>query len=801
VIKVLNRYFPRHLLLMVPTEVALIVFAVWVSVCLSTHSLRVSLLAHPMLSGRALLITAIAEACFYFNDLYDLRSIRSQMDLLARLLRALGLACFVLALIYWIAAGTQLGFGIGETAICGVVLLILMWRVMLQWLVRVYGGVERVLLVGSGPTAQALWRQLRGRDDLSLKVVGLVGSNAADESTRFPGVPYLGTLSSLGTIAKEVKPDRIVVSLDERRNQLPVETLLSTLVRGVRVEAATDLYEKLTGKVPIDLVRPSWFLFSGSFQKSAALRFFKRLLSIVTALLVLIVSSPVLVLVAIAIKIDSRGPLFYRQPRVGMGERIFELVKFRSMRADAESQSGPVWGQDCDPRITRVGRVIRKLHLDEFPQLLNVLWGEMDFVGPRPERPYFVKQLRPQIHFYDVRHAVRPGMTGWAQVSLPYPRTVEESREKLQYDLFYIKNMSILLDLLIFVRTFKYVFFGLRTLPSDERRSQIEFIARTPSLPAMNTALHDRIPAALTVDVEDYFQVGAFQHVVRYDQWDQMESRVEQNTQKVLDLLAESNLHGTFFILGWIAERYPGLVRKIQAAGHELGCHSYAHRFIYELTPAEFRDDTQRALRVIEDAAGVPVRAYRAPSFSITPRSLWALDILTELGFKTDCSIFPIHHDLYGFPTAPRQPFRIRVNGSTLLEFPPPTLRFGRWNIPVTGGGYLRQFPFFYQLRALKILEDRREAVQLYFHPWELDPDQPRIAAPLRSRLRHYRHLDRTADRLRRLLALFHFDAVSEVIQYADFVSEVQFSGSSGIPSRVRTTKAEEARDVVQTVY
>jgi sugar transferase (PEP-CTERM system associated)/polysaccharide deacetylase family protein (PEP-CTERM system associated) len=791
VIKVLNRYFPGYLFVMVSTEIGLIVLAVWVAVSLSTGSLSVSLLAQPMLVGKALLITGIAEACFYFNDLYDLRSIRSQMDLLARLLRALGLACFILALIYWVAAGTQFGFGIGETAIAGVVLIILMWRVMLQWLVRVYGGVERLLLVGSGPTAQAVWRQLRGRDDLNFKVVGLVGGNDDKEKSRFPGVPYLGTLSMLGTIAKEVKPDRIVVSLEERRNQLPVETLLSTLVRGVRVEAATDLYENLTGKVPTDLIRPSWLLFSGGFHKSAALRFYKRSSGIVGALLGLIALSPLLALVAVAIRIDSRGPVFYRQPRVGFGGRIFELLKFRSMRVDAESVSGPAWVQERDPRITRVGRVIRALHVDELPQLLNVLWGEMNFVGPRPERPYFVEQLRPQIHFYDVRHAIRPGITGWAQVSLSYPRTIEEAREKLQYDLFYVKNMSISLDLLIFVRTLKFVLFGLRTLPSDERRAQIEFIARAPSLPAMNTPLHEPIPAALTVDVEDYFQVAAFRHVIRYDEWDRMESRVEQNTQRVLDLLAESNVHATFFILGWIAERFPLLVRRIQAAGHEIGCHSYAHRLIYELTPDQFRDDTLRARKAIEDAAGVPVLAYRAPSFSITPRSLWALDILAELGFKVDCSIFPIHHDLYGFPTAPRQPFRIRVNGSTLLEFPPPTLRFGRWNIPVTGGGYLRQFPFGYQLRALKVLEDRREAVQLYFHPWELDPDQPRIAASLRSRVRHYRNLDQTAQRLRRLLALFHFDAVSEVIRYADFVSEVELSGSSGMARPVLTLPAE----------
>jgi len=293
--------------------------------------------------------------------------------------------------------------------------------------------------------------------------------------------------------------------------------------------------------------------------------------------------------------------------------------------------------------------------------------------------------------------------------------------------------------------------------------------------------------------VEDYFQVAAFRHVICYEQWEGMESRVEQNTQRVLDLLAELNQRGTFFVLGWVAERFPQLVRKIQAAGHELGCHSYAHRFVYDLTPDEFRDDTLHACKAIEDAAGAAVHVYRAPSFSITPRSLWALDILAELGFKVDCSIFPIHHDLYGFPGAPRQPFRIHVNGSSLLEFPPSTIRLGRWNIPVTGGGYLRQLPFDFQVRALKALEARREGIQIYLHPWELDPEQPRIAASMLSRFRHYRNLDQTADRLRRLLPLFHFDAVSEVIRYADFVSEVQFSGSSGVPSPVMVINGHAA--------
>lgn len=283
---------------------------------------------------------------------------------------------------------------------------------------------------------------------------------------------------------------------------------------------------------------------------------------------------------------------------------------------------------------------------------------------------------------------------------------------------------------------------------------------------------------AVTVDVEDYFQVSAFRHVIRYDDWGGMESRVERNTQRVLDLLAEFNVQGTFFILGWIAERFPALVRSIQAAGHELGCHSYAHRLVHELTPEEFHADTRRALRAIEDASGVAIRAYRAPSFSITPRSVWAIEALIEMGFTIDSSVFPVHHDLYGFPDAPRQPFRIQMNAGSLIEFPPPTFGLGPWNLPVTGGGYLRLLPMGYQTWILRRVEKRNELAQLYFHPWELDPDQPRMDGSWRSRFRHRKGLHRTEERLRRLLTEFRFGRLSNVLGNCKSMPEFVLSTS-----------------------
>jgi len=267
---------------------------------------------------------------------------------------------------------------------------------------------------------------------------------------------------------------------------------------------------------------------------------------------------------------------------------------------------------------------------------------------------------------------------------------------------------------------------------------------------------------ALTIDVEDYFHVSAFRRSVPYAEWDRMESRVERNTHKVLELLEEFRLHATFFILGWVAERYPSLVRAIQTAGHELGCHSYAHRLVYELTPDEFRADTRRALSTIEDIAGLRVRAYRAPSFSITARSLWALEILLELGFTADSSIFPTRNWLYGVPNAPRQPFRIHASGSDLLEFPPATLRIAGCNIPATGGAYLRLLPYRFQALGLTGIADRGEPIVLYFHPWELDPAQPRLAARLGPKFYHYSGLNRTEERLRGLFSKFTFGTLSE---------------------------------------
>lgn len=270
---------------------------------------------------------------------------------------------------------------------------------------------------------------------------------------------------------------------------------------------------------------------------------------------------------------------------------------------------------------------------------------------------------------------------------------------------------------------------------------------------------------AMTVDVEDYFQVSAFADVVPRSQWSSFESRVCRNTGRLLDIFEQAGVHGTFFVLGWVAERFPALVRQIHDAGHELASHSYGHGLVYEATPDEFLEDLRRASRAIEDAAGVPVRGYRAPSYSVTNRSLWALDILADEGYTYDSSIYPIHHDRYGIPTWQRHIHRIERAGKSLWELPGSTVRLGGVNLPIGGGGYFRLLPYEWTRRGIQTLnrKEGRPAI-FYLHPWEIDPDQPRVPVSGLSRLRHYYNLRDTEARLRRLLGEFRFGTVGEVL-------------------------------------
>jgi polysaccharide deacetylase family protein (PEP-CTERM system associated) len=266
---------------------------------------------------------------------------------------------------------------------------------------------------------------------------------------------------------------------------------------------------------------------------------------------------------------------------------------------------------------------------------------------------------------------------------------------------------------------------------------------------------------ALTIDVEDYYHVSAFERVVRYEDWDLYESRVKRNTDRILDLLDEHQTKATFFVLGWVAEQQPKSIRAISERGHEVASHGYAHRRIYTQTPDQFREETRRSKRIIEDIIGRPVIGYRAASYSVTRKSLWALDILSEEGFRYDSSIFPIFRDRYGIPGYPRFPHRVKVNGGHLMEYPLSTVRVGGINIPIAGGGYLRLFPYAFTRWGLRwINEQEKQPAIVYLHPWEIDPDQPRMDGNLLSNFRHYVNLDGTEEKFISLLREFKFESL-----------------------------------------
>jgi sugar transferase (PEP-CTERM system associated) len=404
------------------------------------------------------LVTGLCQICFYYNDLYDLTVVHSSRELLIRLLQAAGAASIIIAVLYLLVPSLAIGNGIIVSSLVIFLTAIVAWRLLFNRLAYTSHLEERVLIVGSGSTARLLARQIQHRHDFGYRVIGFV-----HEQPGAPGVlstSVVGTPEDLPRIVQSGEVDRIVVALTDRRGRLPIAELLHAKLLGVQVEDATTMYERLTGKILIDDLKPSWLIFGNGFVISRRTRFVKRSFDILLASIGVIAASPLMLITALAVYLDSEGPIFYCQERVGENGRPFTLFKFRSMRTDAEQDGTPVWAADNDDRVTRVGRFIRMSRLDELPQLWNVLRGDMSFVGPRPERPFFVRQLEEEIPYYSQRHAVRPGVTGWAQIKYQYGSSVEDAMEKLRYDLYYVKHLSIALDLSIVFDTVKVILFG-----------------------------------------------------------------------------------------------------------------------------------------------------------------------------------------------------------------------------------------------------------------------------------------------------------------------------------------------------
>jgi sugar transferase (PEP-CTERM system associated) len=419
-----------------------------------------------------LLLTAlICQFTFYIFDLYDLTTIRSLREVCRRITQAVAMASIALGLVFIVIPTLQLGYidqeeptraagGVPTTTMVLTLGLMICWRVASHWALNHPSLGERVLIVGTGGPAVELARAVVNNRNLGYRVVGFVTEDPALVGKSLVNPRVVGMVEELKEIVDRERVDRVVVALSDRRGHLPVEQLLKLRLQGrVKIEEGTALYERVMGKIGVDMLRPSWIIFSGGSKRSRFWFLVRRMLNMAAAALGIIITFPVWVLTALAIKLESPGPAFYRQERVGKNGRTFLVIKFRSMRQDAE-KNGPVWATKDDDRTTRVGRFIRKVRIDELPQLINVLRGEMALVGPRPERPFFVEQLTAQIPFYSQRHLVEPGLTGWAQVKYDYGASVEDALQKLQYDLYYIKNASLFFDLWIMFQTVKIVLFG-----------------------------------------------------------------------------------------------------------------------------------------------------------------------------------------------------------------------------------------------------------------------------------------------------------------------------------------------------
>lgn len=452
-IRLFNVYYPIRTLVLLGGEALL----VWTSFLVAT------VWQHPEDSYvllnyeggylKILAATAVVLVFSHLFDLYEPTQWNAKGELYFRLLMVPGILALLTAVLAYLFPRMLIG---NNTVVIGLLLVtvtLFSWRMVYAWLAQRPYLRERVYVLGTGERAQRLVNGLRTRTELGAEVIGWSG-NVEGALTR----EAIG--AHLMELIGEHRVHRVIVAMDDRRGTLPVMEMLQLRLNGVHIEEATSWLEKISGRIEVDNLYPSWLIFAEGFRFSATFLLVRRLIAVLASAVLLTVVLPLIPFVILAIKLDSRGSVLYRQRRVGMGGRVFYCYKFRTMRQDAESDTGPTWAGDDDPRITRVGKFLRKSRLDEIPQLFNVVKGDMAFVGPRPERPEFVEMLSKVIQYYPVRSAVRPGITGWAQVRYKYGNTIEDSKEKLQYDLYYIKNASLGLDLLIMFQTIKIVLLG-----------------------------------------------------------------------------------------------------------------------------------------------------------------------------------------------------------------------------------------------------------------------------------------------------------------------------------------------------
>ncbi len=457
-VRFLNAYIPARTLFLATLDMLLIVAGLFTALALGFRTAATSL-DYSHASMRIALAGAVCMLCMYYFDLYESQVITNLREVIGRLSQVMGTVCLVLAALYYACPSFELNREILFGGILMIALSLIGWRKLFSTLNRLAPLAERTIFLGDGPLSSCLVEELQRCPELGLRLIGYVG----DSREAFRGENGLARLDGVDQSMEVIQRERItrvIVTMGERRGRLPLDLLLHMKSQGIIVDDGAEVYERVTGKVPLSCLRLGGFVFSPHFRISRGLELYKRAFSILLSAFGLIVTLPLMSLIALAIRLDSPGPALFRQKRIGKGGRPFVLFKFRSMRINADQDGIPRPVQRNDNRVTRLGRWLRKTRLDELPQLYNILRGEMCFVGPRPFVPEQERELTDQIPFYRYRWAVKPGATGWAQVHRAYCATLEDNVEKLAFDLFYIKNMSIGLDFLVIFQTLKILLLG-----------------------------------------------------------------------------------------------------------------------------------------------------------------------------------------------------------------------------------------------------------------------------------------------------------------------------------------------------
>ncbi len=455
-----NRYLSTSLIFIWLSEMVLIpvITIVITSFRFEFHTYAIT--AYDPYFLKSLFVAVVYISLFHAFGLYspELYSPGRQMSI--KLMQATLVSTIVLFCVYYIVPSLRVWRGILLANALLLPTALFCWRYVFAKLLHVSFPSKRVLIIGSGSLAKDIGTDIYYKNAHGFELVGFIDDNPAQYGKSIVNPGVIGGYGDIERLVEELRIDRIIVALKDRRSKLPMAALLNCKLNGVTVEEGETFHERASGRVPVDQLKPSWLIFSDGFKSLRSRKLMKRVFDIVLSSIGLVFAFPIMVITAIAIKIESPGPVIFKQVRVGERGRYFTIYKFRSMRQDAESKSGPVWAMTKDDRVTRIGAFIRKTRIDELPQLVNVLMGDMSFVGPRPERPYFVDMLKKAIPYYDIRTVVKPGITGWAQIKYSYGASVKDAMKKLQYDLFYIKNMTPILDTLIILLTLKVIFTG-----------------------------------------------------------------------------------------------------------------------------------------------------------------------------------------------------------------------------------------------------------------------------------------------------------------------------------------------------